>query len=260
MEAIIKEKLQGIKFGDVQVHKHVAVIPVISANGSGPEYLTLKEALASNLLIITEVSEGGHVPELKVNNKADIPVFLLDGEELAGAKQNRVLNTTILLREKTETIIPVSCTEQGRWSYSSARFSESGHIMSAKIRAVKNASVHESLKSNRLYHSNQAEVWDGIHCMARLHDVDTETGAMKDVLDARQEDLDEYLEKLPLVPHQNGFVVLVNGQIAGLDIISRPGAFALLHPKLVRSYVMDALTEKPGRWGTRLPRKGWMPF
>ena len=245
MEAIIKEKLQGIKFGDVQVHKHVVAIPIIGANGSGPEYFTLKEALASNLLIITEISEGGHVPELKVNNKADIPVFLLDGEELAGAKQNRVLNTTILLKEKAETIIPVSCTEQGRWSYSSARFSESGHVMSARLRSVKNASVHESLKSDRAYRSNQGAVWDGIACMARLHDVSAETGAMKDVLDARQKDLDQYLENLPLVPHQAGLLVLVNGQIAGLDIISRPEAFALLHPKLIRSYVMDALTEKP---------------
>ena len=247
MEALIKEKLEGIKFGDVQVHKHVAVIPVTGANGSGPEYLTMKEALAGNLLIITEVSEGGHVPELKVNNKADIPILLLDGEELAGAKQNRVLNTTILLREKMETIIPVSCTEQGRWSYSSARFSESGHVMSAKLRAVKNASVHENLKSNRAYRSNQGAVWGAIDCMARINDVDTETGAMKDVLEARQKDLDEYLENLPLVPNQHGFVVLVNGQVAGLDIISSPGAFALLHPKLIKSYVMDALTEKPAK-------------
>ncbi len=245
MEAIIREKLQGIKFGDVQVYNHVAVIPIVGANGSGPKYLTLKEALANNLLIITEIDEGGHVPELKVNNKAAMPVFLLDGEELAGAKQNRVLNTTILLKEKAETIIPVSCTEQGRWSYSSARFSDSGHVMSARLRSVKNASVHESLKSNRAYRSNQGAVWDGIVCMARLHDVNTETGAMKDVLDARQKDLDQYLENLPRVPNQTGFVVLVNGQIAGMDIISSPEAFAQLHPKLIRSYVMDALTEKP---------------
>jgi hypothetical protein len=79
MEAIIKGFLEKVKFGEIQIHNHVAVIPTISTDGSGPDYLTLKEAMERNLLTITEVSEGGHVPELKVTNKAEKPVLLLDG-------------------------------------------------------------------------------------------------------------------------------------------------------------------------------------
>jgi hypothetical protein len=88
------------------------------------------KALGKSLLTVTEVNQGGTVPELKVVNRADLPVLLLAGEEVAGAKQNRVLNTTILLMEHSETIIPVSCTEQGRWDYVSEAFAESGHLMS----------------------------------------------------------------------------------------------------------------------------------
>jgi hypothetical protein len=42
------------------------------------------------------VSEGGSVPHLLFINDAMRPVLLLDGEELVGAKQNRVLNLTVL--------------------------------------------------------------------------------------------------------------------------------------------------------------------
>jgi len=247
MEAMIKAYLEGLNLGEIQLHNHVAVVPVISANGSQPDYWTMKEAMGSNFLTVTEVDEGGHVPELKVCNKGHKPVLLLDGEELSGAKQNRVLNTTILLKEKSETIIPVSCTEHGRWFYRSSKFEESGYIMSAKLRRVKNASVHENLKACNAFLSDQCAVWDGIADQARANTVNGPTGAMRDVLEAKQEDLDGFLEHFPLVDGQNGLLVLVNGEVIGMDIISKKEAFASLHPKLIKSYVMDALTEKPAK-------------
>jgi hypothetical protein len=245
MEAIIKGHIEGIKFGEIQAYTHVVVIPMISTNGSGPDYLTMKEAMDSHHLSVTEVTEGGTVPELKVINLAEKPVLLLDGEELSGAKQNRVLNTSILLREKSETAIPVSCTEHGRWSYSSSFFEESGHIMSAKLRRVKNASVGENLKFARSFCSDQGAVWDEIAVQAMVNKVNTPTGAMRDILEAKKEDLDAFLEHFPVVTDQNGLMVLVNGEVVGLDIVSRTPAFNTLHPKLIKSYVMDALTEKP---------------
>jgi hypothetical protein len=199
METIVKEQMEGIKFGEIQIHKHVAVIPMIGNDNASPNYLTMKEAMESHLLMVAEVTEGGAVPELKVINQADKPVLLLDGEELSGAKQNRVLNTTILLMEKSETVIPVSCTEHGRWSYSSSHFEESGHIMSAKLRRIKNASVHENLKSMHCYRSDQEAVWDEIAIQAHANKVSSATGAMKDILEAKQEDMDAFLEHLPIV-------------------------------------------------------------
>ncbi|MBW6485180.1 MAG: hypothetical protein K0B01_03375 [Syntrophobacterales bacterium] len=247
MEAIVKVQMEGIKFGEIQVHNHVAVIPMIGNGDSGPDYLTMKEAMEGNFLTVTEVTEGGAVPELKVINRGEKPVLLLDGKELSGAKQNRVLNTTILIREKSETAIPVSCTEHGRWSYSSSHFEESGYIMSAKLRRVKNASVCENLKAMNAFRSDQGAVWDEIAIQAHVNKVSSVTGAMNDILEAKQEDLDTFLEHLPIVADQNGLLVLVNGEVVGLDAVSRAAAFRMLHPKLIRSYVMDALTEKPAR-------------
>lgn len=245
MNETMKGHLETIKMGEVQIHKHVAVIPMISTNGAGPDYLTMKEAMDNHILTVSETTEGGQVPQLKVVNQGGKPVLLLDGEELSGAKQNRVLNTTILIRERSETIIPVSCTEQGRWSYRSSNFEESGYIMSAHARRVKNESVSRSVKNKRGYDSDQGAVWEQIHAQSVAAKVHSPTVAMRDIHEAKKEDLDAYLEHFTLVPEQKGLLVMINGEVAGLDVLSNLSAFRILSPKLINSYVMDAILSEP---------------
>ena len=146
MDLIVSNFLSKLEFGELKIFNNMGVISLFTSINQSPQYLTLKDALEKRLLTITEVSQSGSVPELKVVNRSKIPVLLLDGEELAGAKQNRVLNTTILLKENSETIIPVSCTEQGRWAYATPAFAESGNIMGHNLRARKASSVHQTLK------------------------------------------------------------------------------------------------------------------
>ena len=123
MEPIINDYLLQLEFGELYQFENMAVVPLFSLIDDSPGYMVLQEALERQLIIISEVSQGGSVPELVVINKADMPVLVVDGEELIGAKQNRVLNTTTLLKKNSETVIPVSCVEEGRWSYVSRYFS-----------------------------------------------------------------------------------------------------------------------------------------
>lgn len=52
-----------------------------------------------------------------VTNNAVTPLILVDGDEITGAKQNRIVNTTILIPPKTTMAVSVSCTEHGRWHF-----------------------------------------------------------------------------------------------------------------------------------------------
>src|ERR1017187_6899483 len=72
-------------------------------------YLLLDDAVNRGLARITEAGDAGSIPELQLENDAENPVLLLDGEELLGAKQDRVLNLTILAPPKRTILIPVSC-------------------------------------------------------------------------------------------------------------------------------------------------------
>lgn len=67
---------------------------------------------------------------------------------------------------------------------------------------------------------------------------------MKDVFEARKNDLDAFLKTIPPYPHQKGILVFINGKTAGMDIVSSESACATIHPKLLKSYAMDALLDK----------------
>ncbi len=237
--------LQSCRFGSLQSEGAMAAIPLFFEQDEGPDYLSLKTALEMRCLVVSEVSESGSVPHLQVENQGNVPVLLLDGEELAGAKQNRVLNTSILVPEKTRMEVPVSCTEHGRWSYKSRDFSDSGVVMAAKVRGKKMASVSESLRRCDEFSSNQGEVWEEIDALGAKTGTHSHTMAMKDLFEARMADLSRYEKAFPLLPHQRGLLVFINGEIAGLDMLSREIPYGVVHGKLVMSYAMEALAEQP---------------
>ncbi|MCE5273155.1 hypothetical protein LLH00_17900, partial [bacterium] len=180
-------------------------------------------------------------PELKVRNSSEQAVLILDGEELEGAKQNRALNTTVLLRKKSETLIPVSCTEQGRWSYDTPEFKDSGNIMFRSVRASKIHAVSDSLNYCRRFDSNQGEIWNSISELHRESGTHSSTGAMKDFYSLRQESFDEYLKAFPAVENQHGLIVFIGDRVAGMDFVSRESAYRALHPKLLKSYSVESM-------------------
>jgi ADP-ribosylglycohydrolase len=233
--------LRRLRAGEPRTVGALTVFPLSwEAPGAFP-YLTLGEALERRVVTITETSQGGSVPELAVENSGDTAVLLLDGEELRGAKQNRVLNTSILLAPKSRSVIPVSCTEQGRWHYVSNAFEDSGVVMSRSARIEKNLSVSLSLKAGRAFRSDQGAVWDSIRDLSDKAGVRSETGAQRDVFEARREALHEIEREIPCAEGQCGLLVFAQGQPVGFDAVSLPAAYARLHSKLLKSYALESL-------------------
>jgi hypothetical protein len=243
MENAVKSRLQSVRFAEAQVYRNIAIVPLIAPMDGTFQYSTLGEALATQDFAITEVSAAGSVPDLLVVNRGDRPVLLVDGEELAGAKQNRVLNTSILVKQVSETKIPVSCTEQGRWSFASKVFCASGNVMAYKSRSRKARSVQSSLEASAGHKSDQGEVWHGIAKLEAKACHFSPTSAMSDVYKAKEDDLRKCDEIFKSVPNQVGLLAFIGGTPAGADMVSLTGAYAKLHPKLVRSYTLEGLLD-----------------
>ena len=87
-------------------------------------------------------------------------------------------------------------------------------------------------------------MWRDIDHQAEAAAVESPTRAMADIYAAKEKELDDCLDAFSHVPNQKGLLVFVNGKVVGFDLISRAAAYEVLHPKLVKSYVMDALLQK----------------
>ncbi len=133
MEKFIKDYFNQIKIGDDEKFEGFQVFPLFSDIDYEVEYLMMREALDQGLLIIEEVSSSGDVNKLTATNKSDLPILLLGGEELEGAKQNRILNVSILLPPNKRSVIPVNCVEAGRWSYRKKDFKSSENFANFKL-------------------------------------------------------------------------------------------------------------------------------
>ena len=114
--------VSNVRVGEPVRFQSLSVFPLFDGHHVPVEYLLSDEGIGSGSVTVEEVSEAGSVPDLLVENKGDLRVLFLEGEQLIGAKQNRVLNTSVLIAAHSKIKIPVSCVEQGRWRVSFQAF------------------------------------------------------------------------------------------------------------------------------------------
>jgi hypothetical protein len=240
--------LASLRLGEPRIHKGLGLWPVLAEPCLEPAYLTFVEAQPLPGFRITEVSEGGSVPSLRVVNETLHHVLLFDGEELRGAKQNRILNTTILVAAGSQLDVPVSCTESGRWSYQSAEFSPSGSVAYHELRKRKAEAVRENLQACQAPASDQRAVWEEIEQLHAAADTagKSNTRAMLDAYEERRHKIEDFSREVPCGDAQCGLLAVLGDRVEGIDVLSRPEAYARLHRRLVESHAMDFLVRKRG--------------
>lgn len=244
---VIINTISRVKIGTPATFHNLTLFPLTDDKRMAADYLTLDEVLAKKSAHVTEVSEGGSVPELKFVNESGQPVFLLDGEELVGAKQNRVLNLSILVPAGKTLIIPVSCVERGRWHHRSREFSSAARAHYAEGRARKMSQVSFSMKSWGKRHSDQGAVWSDLDNKFSRLAASSPTSAMSDIYEQYTAKLEDYVSSFAPAEGQVGMMLAIDGRIVGFDLFDCADTLRKLFPKLIRSYALDALDASLGK-------------
>lgn len=239
LEAFLGGPLQ---LGSAQVAGPLAVAPIFGPSCTF-ELVGLEQALS--LGAVAKELPQPEVGRIEVENPTPHPLLLLDGEEIIGAQQNRIIDGTVVVPARSRRTVAVCCVEQGRWEHAMREeaFRTSPQVAPASLRSVK------SRTGRQRGVGDQGAVWTEVRSHVEATRTVTMTGAITDVFDARRGSLEALVARFEVVPEQRGMVVAVGSRIWAVDYVADAAAFARLHARLLRGYVLDAM-----RLGAKHPR------
>ena len=211
------------------------------------KYISSESAIKRKCIEVREVHESGSVNHLQVINTSEDCVFMMDGDILVGAKQNRVLNTSVYISPKSSTVIPVSCVEQGRWRYQSSTFTSGSYTAPAFLRSAKSSTVHANLKSYNMPASDQGEMWNRVSEYQLASSVSSPTSSLSDVFDTRANDFEAFTASFTPAPGANGCAIFLEKDILSLDVFNRGDVYGEYFVKLLRGTAAEAFYMKKKR-------------
>ncbi len=230
--------------GSPTCFRGLGVAPVISENGDGfPTVELLDEAIRRGTVRILETSDAGEVPFLLLINSGEHPILVLEGEELVGGKQNRVVNSSILVLAGTELKIPVSCMEAGRWFRRKEEFDAGDALFRAKSRAVHKAGVTSNIRGRGNFQSDQGAVWDQVSLSLHQLGVESATSDFRAGREKVAQRIEVFVDGLHPRESQVGALFFTSRGILGCEILGSEDLFRRSFAKIVRSFAFEALDE-----------------
>jgi hypothetical protein len=198
---------------------------------------------------------GATVNELALVNRSGKKLMLLAGEVVVGGKQDRIVQEDRLIPPVSVPVaLNVFCVEHGRWTPRTAGYNSGGSAGSAPVAAAPDeakfsslgAVAHPKLRAAAQDKKAQGEVWKEVSANNSKLGTSNGTDTYQEVYASKRvgAQMDDYLralEKEVLQPGVVGVVVARNGKVVWSDVFASQRLFASYWPKLLKSYVVDAL-------------------
>lgn len=204
-------------------------------------YVSLHEAMQNNKLIINEASSQGSVNTLIGRNVSADTLFIMSGEILTGGKQDRVVARDMLIPPGEGRVkIPVFCVEKGRWKY---KGSGDGQQFTEYY-----GMANEHLRDIIDHQKGQQDVWSEVSKSNSRDGINSSTDAYTDHASnrtfrrAEQEYVDFFQSVFANDPTVIGVMSVTGTRVEGVDLFINNALFVQEYPKLLYSYIDEAIT------------------
>ena len=228
-------------------YQGIVVFPVCIVHGdfdaAEDGIISLREGLAAGWL---SAEETGRMERVRLRNKNGGAALILDGETLIGAAQNRMLNTSALLRSGASAEFASCCVEVHRWDTKSAdrdekRTFETSSFAYGALRRLKMQTAEKSLMKDRTAEVGQKAVWQNIVNRFTVTGATTRTLDMHELYEFWDPALKIYEQRFYMGKGQRGMVTFIAGGGWFIDVFLNYDVLAKYVRPLVRSYAFDDL-------------------
>jgi len=247
---MLKESLVGLEPQDPVVLGNLFLVP-IRGRDSSVELDPLWEAIEEGK---AEVRELGTAERVLVENPSLRDLFILEGEELLGARQDRIAPSSAVVSAGESLMVSVVCSEEGRWHGEGSSF-HTGFIAHPRLRSIMTLSMK---KEN---HVNQKEVWKEVKRKLTSLKVDSVTGSLHHSFSQRDGILEEIYGGWSPPEEIQGIMAFTPKGFLCADLLATHTLFSKEWPGLLKGYALDALEERWRGGGKGLSEKtmkeGW---
>lgn len=218
-------------------HQGLSIVPIYRVDApAAKDWVMLDEAVRNRWIEIAEL-DGGRVPQVRISNLSKRTIYLMGGEILTGAKQDRILASDLLLGPGTRNlVVPVFCVEHGRWTAVSTGFTTKNNIGTFDLRARAAAKGAAA----------QSEIWDKVAEQNARVGAASPTSAYQDAYESAEAKksiaaIESRMAAIPrLMKDTVGVVIALGGRIVSADIFADPALFQKQWPKILRSSALAA--------------------
>lgn len=224
----------------------VTVLPVFATTDlARADYDLGTDAVIAGQLEICELQTGAQVDHLLARNRGPRRVLLVEGDHLIGARQNRMLTSSVLVGASGKVNVPVSCVEQGRWEGPTSRFRADATSGSARLRQIAKLTVTQSLLANGRRAVDQSRIWRQIAQQQASLRVKSATSALSHTYAARAADITEIAGHLQYTPGAIGVALGVGAELVSIDLFDSPVTCERYWRRLVEGAALEGLGAAP---------------
>jgi len=202
------------------------------------KYTTLKDALRSKKVRITEKGTGGEVNTLLIENVSSDTIYIMSGEVVKGGQQDRVIQQDFVLKPHSgKKDLSVFCVEHGRWTSNGTGQQFDGYY---NVSTVGLRKVIEKEK-------DQSKVWDKVSAINTANGTNTSTGTYTAITKSTDfsKKLSQYTtffkNKFDNDPTVIGVIVISGDKVLGCDMFATHDLFKRNFENLLASYATEAI-------------------